>query len=152
MNSKFVLPVQVYSWEAHNKLVTARNYSLNLAVEQNLGHGFLARMAYVGSRGSHITVTVDQNPAVYMPGSTLTTNQRRPYKNFSNVYTNSQSGNSWYHSGQFSILRPFTHGFTISANYTWSKSTDNIPFATDAATFGTNGYYTLPLNFPNFKR
>jgi hypothetical protein len=152
MNSQFVLPVQVYSWQAHNKLVTARNYSANLAIEQNLGHGFLARMAYVGSRGSHVTVTVDQNPAVNIPGSPLTTNQRRPFQNFSNIYTNSQSGNSWYHSGQFSILRPFTHGFTISANYTWSKSTDNIPYATDAATFGTNGYYTLPLNFPNFKR
>lgn len=151
-NSQFVLPVEVYSWQAHNKLVTARNYSGNIALEQNLGHGFLARMAYVGSRGNHITVTVDQNPAVYMPGSTLTTNQRRPYQNFSDIFTNSQSGNSWYQSGQFSLLRPFTHGFTISANYTWSKSTDNLPFDTDAATFGTSGYYTLPLNFPNFKR
>jgi Carboxypeptidase regulatory-like domain len=151
-NSQFVLPVLVYSWDPHNKLVTPRNYNVNLTLEQDLGHRFVARIAYVGSRGNYLTTTVDQNPAVYIPGSALATNARRPYQNFSNIFQISQSGNSWYHSGQFSILRPFTHGFTISANYTWSKSTDNLPFDTDAATFATSGYYTLPLNFPNFKR
>ncbi len=151
-NAQFVLPVQVFSWDPHNKLITPRNYSANLAVEQDLGHGFLSRIAYVGSRGNHMTVTIDQNPAVYMPGSTLTTNQRRSFQNFSNIYQISQSGNSWYHSAQFSLLKPFSHGFTVTANYTWSKSTDNLPYDTDAATFGTSGYYTLPLNFPDFRR
>jgi hypothetical protein len=151
-NAQFVLPVQVFSWDPNNKLITPRNYSANLTVEQDLGHGFLGRMAYVGSRGNHMTVTIDQNPAVYMPGSTLTTNQRRPFQNFSNIYQISQSGNSWYHSAQFSLLKPFSHGFTVSANYTWSKSTDDLPYDTDAATFGTSGYYTLPLNFPDFRR
>jgi hypothetical protein len=151
-NAQFVLPVQVFSWEPNNKLITPRNYSANLAIEQDLTHGFMSRIAYVGSRGNHMTVTIDQNPAVYIPGSTLTTNQRRPYQNFSNIYQISQSGNSWYQSAQFSLLKPFTHGFTISVNYTWSKSNDTLPFDTDAATFGTSGYYTLPLTAPDFRR
>lgn len=151
-SAQFVLPVQVFSWDPNHKLITPRNYSVNLAIEQDLTHGFLSRVAYVGSRGNHMTVTIDQNPAVYMPGSTLTTNQRRPYQNFSNVYQISQSGNSWYQSAQFSLLKPFTHGFTVSANYTWSKSNDTLPFGTDAATFGTNGYYTLPLTATDFRR
>ncbi|HEV2276111.1 MAG TPA: carboxypeptidase regulatory-like domain-containing protein [Acidobacteriaceae bacterium] len=151
-DSKFVLPVQVFSWDPHHKLITPRNYSVNLAIEQNLKHGFLARFAYVGSRATNMTTTIDQNPAVYMPGSKLTTDQRRSYQNFTNIFQISQSGNSWYHSAQFSLLKPLSHGFTVSANYTWSKSTDTLPYNTDAATFGTSGYYTLPLNFPDFRR
>jgi len=134
----------------------------------------LSRVAYVGSRGQHMTVTLDQNPATYIPfqtGSTssactLTTDQRRPYNNpgatctnsappatpFTNIFTQNNSGNSWYHSAQFSLSKPLSHGLTILANYTWSKSTDSLPFNTDAATFGTSGFYTLPLTTPNFRR
>lgn len=151
-NSQFVLPTQVYSWDPNNKLITPRNYSGNLSFEQDLGHGFLARLAYVGSRANHMTTSYDLNPAVYIPGSTLPTNQRRPYHNFSNIFQLSQSGNSWYNSGQFSIIKPFTHNFTVSANYTWSKSNDTLPFGTDAASFATAGFYTLPYNYPDFRR
>jgi len=151
-NSSFVLPTQVYSWDPNNKLTTPRNYSGNLSVERDLGHGFLGRMAYVGSRANHMTTSFDLNPAIYTPGSSLTTNQRRPYQNFSNIFQVNQSGNSWYNSGQFSLLKPFTHGFTITANYTWSKSNDTLPFGTDAASFATAGFYTLPYNSPNFRR
>jgi Carboxypeptidase regulatory-like domain len=151
-NAQFVLPVQVYTWDPNRKFITPVDYGWNLSVEQDLSRGFIMRVAYVGSRANHMTTAYDINPAVYTPGSTLTTNQRRPYKNFSNIYMNSQSGNSWYHSAQFSLQRPFTHGFTVSANYTWSKSTDTLPFGTDAATYATAGFYTLPYNFPNFRR
>jgi hypothetical protein len=170
-SAKFVQPVQVFSWDPNNKLITPRNYMVNLAVEQNLGRGMLGRVAYVGSRGQHMTVTIDQNPAVYIPGCSaptdphpLTTDQRRRFNNttgsctapsstpFSNIYQISQSGNSWYHSAQFSLTKPLTHGLTLLANYTWSKSTDNLPYNTDAATFGTSGWYTLPLTAPNFRK
>jgi hypothetical protein len=173
-SATFVTPVQVFTWDIHNKFITPRNYMVNLAVEQDLGHGLLSRVAYVGSRGQHMTVTIDQNPAVYIPfqtGSTtsactLTTDQRRPSNNpgatctnsappatpFTNIYQQNNSGNSWYHSAQFSLSKPLSHGVTVLANYTWSKSTDSLPFNTDAATFGTSGYYTLPLSAPNFRR
>jgi hypothetical protein len=171
-SAAFSLPVQVFSWDPVNKFITPRTYMLNLAIEQNVGRGFVARAAYVGSRGQHMTVTLDQDPATYYPASstgsacTLTTDQRRRYNNlagtcvnsappvtnFTNIYQQSNSGNSWYHSGQFSLTKPLSHGFTILANYTWSKSTDNLPYGTDAASFGTNGYYTAPITQPNFRR
>ena len=173
-SATFVTPVQVYTWDIQNRFISPRNYMMNLAVEQSLGGGLLSRVAYVGSRGQHMTVTLDQNPATYIPfqtGSTssactLTTDQRRPYNNpgatctnsappatpFTNIFTQNNSGNSWYHSAQFSLSKPLSHGLTILANYTWSKSTDSLPFNTDAATFGTSGFYTLPLTTPNFRR
>lgn len=168
----FSLPIQVFSWDPANKFITPRTYMLNLAVEQNIGRGVLTRVAYVGSRGQHMTVTLDQNPATYYPTSstgtacTLTTDQRRRYNdtagtcvnaappktNFTNIYQQSNSGNSWYHSAQFSLTKPLSHGITVLANYTWSKSVDSLPYGTDAATFGTAGYYTAPITQPNFRR
>lgn len=173
-SATFVTPVQVFTWDIHNKFITPRTFMMNLAVEQDLGRGVISRIAYVGSRGLHQTVTLEQNPAQYIPfqtGSTtsactLSTDQRRLYNNpgaactnsappkpmFSNVYTQNNSGNSWYHSAQFSLTKPLSHGLTVLANYTFSKSTDTLPFATDAATFGTSGYYSLPITNPDFRR
>jgi len=173
-SATFVTPVQVFTWDIHNKFITPRNYMMNLAVEQDLGRGVLSRIAYVGSRGQHMTTTLEQNPAQYIQyqtGSTtsactLSTDQRRLYNDpgatctnsappstpFTNIYTQSNSGNSWYHSAQFSLNKPLSHGLTVLANYTWSKSTDSLPFGTDAATFATAGYYVLPITAPNFRK
>ena len=150
-NAIFTPPVQVYSWDPFSKLTTPRNYNWNIAVEQELAGNWLARGAYVGSRGNHLTVTVDQNPAIYIPGSTLGTDARRPFNGLSNIYQDSQAGNSWYQSAQFTLMKRLSRGFTVTANYTFSKSLDNIPVGTDAATFGTAGYYTLPAYLPNFQ-
>ena len=162
--ASFVSPVQVFSFDPKNKFITPKVFMVNLAVEQDIGHGFLGRAAYVSSRGQNMTVTIDQNPAVYIAGCSLTTDQRRRFNNpsnaciappstpFSNAYQQSNSGNSWYHSGQFTLSKPLSHGVTVLANYTFSKSTDSLPYGTDAATFGTAGYYTLPLTTPNFRQ
>lgn len=150
-NSTFVSPVQVESWDPYSKLTTPRTYNWNVTLEQELKHDWLLRAACVGSRANHLSVTVDQNPAVYTAGSTLSTDQRRPFAGFSNIYQDSQAGNSWYQSAQLTLQKRFSHGFTIMANYTFSKSLDNLPFNTDAATFGTSGYYTLPVYLQNFQ-
>lgn len=173
-NATFIQPVQVYTWDIHHKFITPEVYVGNLTVERKLGDGFVARVAYVGSRGEHMTVAYDQNTAVYIPyetGSTtspctLKTDQRRIYNNpgstcnnsappstpFSNVFTQNNGGSSWYHSAQLSLTRPLSHGLTILANYTWSKSTDNLSFGTDAVTFATKGNYVLPPTMPNYRR
>jgi len=151
-SSIFSSPVQVYSWDPYSKFTTPVNYNWNVAVEQELKHDWLARIAYVGSRANHLTVTVEQNPAVYIPGSPLTTDQRRRYPGFSNIYQASQAGNSWYQSAQFTLQKRLSRGFTISANYTFSKSLDSLPQGTDAATFGTAGFYTLPIYLQDFQK
>jgi hypothetical protein len=64
----------------------------------------------------------------------------------------SQAGNSWYQSAQLTLQKRLSHGFSITTNYTFSKSLDNLPLGTDASTFGTSGFYTLPLYLPNFQQ
>lgn len=45
----------------------------------------------------------------------------RPYPLFGDINTTNNDGKSWYQSGQFSIQKRFTQGYTVQASYTWSK-------------------------------
>jgi Carboxypeptidase regulatory-like domain/TonB dependent receptor len=56
--------------------------------------------------------------------------------------------NSSYHSLQTSIEKRMSHSFTLLANYTYSKSLDDLPFGEGVSGFDT-GYSTLPFNNPN---
>jgi hypothetical protein len=56
--------------------------------------------------------------------------------------------NASYHSLQLSAQKRMSHGLTILANYTYSKSLDDLPFGEGVTGFDT-GYSTLPLNNPD---
>ena len=55
--------------------------------------------------------------------------------------------NASYHSLQTSVEKRMFHGFTVLANYTYSKSLDDLPFGEGVSGFDT-GYSTLPFNAP----
>src|SRR5262249_11334477 len=86
-----------------------------------------ARIAYVGSHTSHLSLSQDLNPAVYIPGSKLSTDQRRIFQPFSDILQTDASGNSHYNSLQLSLQKRFSHGVSVLANYTYQKSIDNVP-------------------------
>jgi hypothetical protein len=56
--------------------------------------------------------------------------------------------NASYHALQTSVEKRMSHGFTFLANYTYSKSLDDLPFGEGVSGFDT-GYSTLPFNNPN---
>src|SRR5262249_34227336 len=144
-------PVAVASWDPYNKLLPATVYNFNLTIERQLRTDWLVRAAYVGSRTNHLMTTSEENPAVYIPGSTLGTDVRRIYQPFGSIKLGTASGNSWYNSMQLSLEKRFTHGFTILANYTWSKSLDNLPVGLDAVTPMLNATHVAPPNVAGFK-
>ncbi len=79
-NFVFPTPVRVYSWDtSHYALQTPTVYNWNLTIERQLWPDWLVRAAYVGSRTNHLMENEQLNPAVYTPGSTLSTDARRPY-------------------------------------------------------------------------
>ncbi len=129
-NAQFTLPVSVYG-------TIQRNWHMpelatwNVTLERQVGKDVVLRAAYAGNKGTYLASGVlgfrEQNPAIYIPGqSTLAnTQQRRLYPQLGPVGLFSSDDNSHYHSLQLNLEKRFSRGFTILANYTWSKLIDD---------------------------
>jgi Carboxypeptidase regulatory-like domain len=138
-------------------------YEWNLTVERQLPASILMRVAYVGSRSLHILETQDYNAGACCTttgkantGSTnllVASASGGEFKTntFSTVQADITDINANYHSLQVSGEKRMSHGLTILANYTFSKSMDDLPFGEGVSGFDT-GYSTLPLTDPNRHR
>jgi hypothetical protein len=128
----------------------------NLTIEQQLGSSWAMRLAYVGSHSTHQYVNLEINPAVNtgsiaggkltFPGGTSNANTRRVYNtaptvgpcvtttgcntNYSQIVEAAMIGDAHFNSFQATIQRKMSHGLSLLANYTWSKSYDDLPQAT----------------------
>jgi hypothetical protein len=120
-------------------------YAFNLTLERQLTSSWAMRVAYAGSRSRHQFVNLEINPSVNT-GSGLSTNQRRPYNtapivgpctsgtgckaNYAQIVVASMTGNSNFNSLQATLDKKMSHGLSVLANFTWSKSFDDMPQAT----------------------
>jgi hypothetical protein len=149
-------------------------YEWNLTIERQLPMNMLFRAGYVGSRTLHILETEYYNPALPYdptntvgipgcPGSAPITQGKAAvglanctvfigsggaFK--TNTFSSTVQGditdvNASYHALQTSIEKRMSHGFTFLANYTFSKTLDDLPFGEGVSGFDT-GYSTLPFN------
>ena len=66
---------------------------------------------------------------------------------FSTVQADITDINANYHALQLSAEKRMSRGFTVLANYTYSKSLDDLPFGEGVSGFDT-GYSALPLTNP----
>jgi outer membrane receptor protein involved in Fe transport len=97
----------------------------NFIVEQQLGGSLLLRAGYVGSKGTRLLDTAEINPAIFGPGATAANvNQRRIYQPIGGLQLGMSNSWSKYNSMQVTVQKRYSHGFTVLANYTWSKSID----------------------------
>jgi hypothetical protein len=144
-------------------------YEWNLTLERQLPWNILARGAYVGSQSRHILETqflnfsnpgfgTSQQPfnplcarktglancTVFVgSGGTFLQNT---FSNTVQADINDVSGN--YNALQLSAEKRMSKGLTILANYTWSRSLDDLPFGEGVSGFDT-GYSVLPFTDPN---
>ena len=80
--------------------------------------------AYVGSKGNHLFMTAQANPAVF--GRTGNADQRRLYAPvFASIADYSSRANSIYHSMQLSANKRLSRNFTALVSYTWAKLIDD---------------------------
>jgi hypothetical protein len=121
-NYKWVLPLTLTQWNPDMRNAAIQQWNVN--VQRELFSSWITTVAYVGSKGDHLFMTAEANPGVYgIPG---TLNQRRIYApNFAQVTDMSSKGNSIYHAFQAGVNKRLTNGFSILANYTWSKLIDD---------------------------
>ena len=104
----------------------------NLTLERQVAKDWVVRASYVGNKASHLNgdykADREFNPAIYGPGATnLNTQQRRLYPDdFSTIGQVTSVNNSHHEALQLNVERRFSHGLSLLANYTWSKTIDDI--------------------------
>jgi hypothetical protein len=148
-DAAFPRPVLAITYEPTGVYKTPVMYNWNLTLERELASNYLVRVAYVGSHGSHLNEALELNPAVYTPGSTLSTDQRRIFQGLQFISEASGQGNSHYNSLQLGLEKRLSRGFTLLANYTFAKSYDDMPFAAGAGGPADGNSLVYPWYFHN---
>jgi hypothetical protein len=130
---RFVLPVTI-GQSVPTSFPTPYVQQWNFNIQREIAGGLVFTGAYVGTKGTHLPIRVELNPAVYQAGATVANiNSRRLYgSNFASITELQDVINSSYQALQLSLNKRFAHGFTVLANYTYSKSIDGISLETDS--------------------
>jgi Carboxypeptidase regulatory-like domain/TonB dependent receptor len=93
----------------------------NFTLERQLTSSLVVRASYVGTRGTHLNLNVDENVAVPGAGSVAA---RRPYPSVAAISSWEPRGPSSYNGLQASAEKRFSGGFSFLAAYTYSRSLD----------------------------
>jgi hypothetical protein len=136
----------------HVKTPYTQGYNLTLQYE--LSRNDTVSLGYVGNTVRHLGVYIGPNtPSEILPPGLNTLNYS-PYPDFAPGGTYSSfAGDSFYNSMQLNYERRLNHGFSVLANFTWSKCrTDAVDVLNETALnyraallpgFGIQGDYGL---------
>ncbi len=100
---------------------TATMQQWNLTVERQMTPSLVVRGAYVGSRGNHLSISLDEDVAVPGAGAIPA---RRPYPQYATIASYEPIGISTYHALELSAEKRFSKGMSFLAAYTFSKALD----------------------------
>jgi len=122
----------------------------NFSYQRQLAKDWLLTVNYIGNHTNHIWGAYDINPAVYIPGSTASTNNRRLLylqnptigKYYSSIVQADDGGTSSYDGLLTSVQHRFANHFTLLANHTWSHCVSTVDFQGELA----NPLYQNPFN------
>jgi len=153
-DATFTLPVGISgTFPTRYNLPTLGTW--NLRIEQQLSSNWLFSLGYFGNRGYHLSSNAvdsrELNPAIYIPGGSTedNTQARRIDPNFSNVSLYPTDFNSRYHSLQVNVEKRFSKGFSLLANYTWSKAQDDMGPAVNPFDVHHFGWGNSTTDLPN---
>jgi hypothetical protein len=126
-----------------------------VGIQRQLGHGFVADIAYVGNKSTHLQTLADYNQATpCLSGTCGNLQSRRPIKNFAGIEIAYGIGSANYNSLQFKLekraskglylLNSFTYGrvFDISSGHLETSGGDNsrVNYANPSNDYGPGGY------------
>ncbi len=147
----FVYPSTLLALDSSARPPYAQDW--NVSVQRALHRDYLLEVRYVGTKGTRLPRTIEDNPAIYGPGATsANADRRRIYANcrpnggpcdLASVAFLTYGSNSTYHAGQVSLSRRFAAGLGFNVSYWYSKSLDylsamNLNIASAQALAGEN--------------
>ena len=98
----------------------------NLTVEREIAANMGLRVSYVGNKGSRVPwYNYNRNLPIRQALGTVQSN--RPFQPWADILTLDTNGNSITHQMQTEVIRRFSKGLFLQANYTWNKTLDNVP-------------------------
>jgi hypothetical protein len=147
-NHEVPFPTPLFTIVLDKKFITPETHNWSLTVEREVVNSFLVRVGYVGTRTTHLKSEYDQNAPIYNPNLTLSQNRadidgRRPVQDFQTISRWMHGLTSTYHGLQISADKRYSHGFTISTSYTWSRNLDYV----SRNGFGGSRGINNPFNF-----
>ena len=98
----------------------------NFQYERQITNSIVMDLAYVGTKGTHLTTYYNYNRQYY-DSPTNTVN----WPQLGTINTQATVGNSTYNALQASLNRRFNNGLQFGASYTWSHAIDDSPGAFD---------------------
>jgi outer membrane receptor protein involved in Fe transport len=122
------------------KTDSAWQYNFNL--QRQLPHNLLIETAYVGTKGTHLTLNRNINPQIpvgFNPSNPKSGALVRLFPGFADIGTSTQGGNSTYHSFQ-TTAKMRINSATVQAAYTFGKTLSN---ASEGPRYYT-GVFTTP--------
>ncbi len=148
--AQFPGPVLVITYDPANshKELTPTVYNWNFSLEHQLSNNWLIRAAYVGSRSTRLVESLELNPAVYITGSKASTDARRAFQPYGSITQAAQDINATFHSAQITVQKRLSQGISVLANYTWSKSLDDLAPGQGITTISQGNNSPIPWNFP----
>ncbi len=123
-NYQFSRPVRVTSVPEDSSHGYSQQW--NVSIEREVIGELVMKAAYVGTRADRLPTTRQLNPAIFGPGATLANRQqRRIYPEFESIASFDPIGRSSYHGFELTVNKRFSGGYSVLANYGFSKAFDN---------------------------
>jgi hypothetical protein len=129
-----------------------------IGIQQQLPHGIVADLAYVGNKATHLQVLGDYNqatPCIAGAGVTCGNLQaRRPVSNFAGIEIAYGAGSANYNSMQFRLEKRVSQGLYLLNSFTWGRIFDissghletsngdnsRVNYANPSQDYGPGGY------------
>jgi len=97
----------------------------NLYIERSIGKDLVAKVGYVGNKGTGLPRDYFPNEGPPAPGDVQS---RRPYQNVSSVLIRNSDGQASYHGLELLAEKRFAGGLSFVSSYTFSKAISNQIF------------------------
>ncbi|MGH9445303.1 MAG: TonB-dependent receptor plug domain-containing protein, partial [Terriglobia bacterium] len=147
-DSLFPAPVLVITYDPSTKYLVPVTYQWDLAVERQLARSWMLEVDYVGMESNHNEETIDLDPAVYIPGSTLGDNRRALFPGYGAINMDGQDVNANFNALEITLKKQMTKNLSLTAAYTYSKAIDDVPVGGGDNGIGTDSSSTLPWYYP----